>query len=66
MTTPPARRQGPLYGASASDLAFARHLPDPSRRAAGQLAAAATRLRQPLNGRPTSILIADGLPVVSG
>ena len=31
---------------------------------AGQLAAAATRLRQPLNGRPTSILIAvlDDLP----
>jgi hypothetical protein len=39
---------------------------DPSRRAAGQLAAAATRLRQPLNGGPTSILIAaiDDLPVV--
>ena len=40
--------------------------PDPSRRAAGQLAAAATRLRQPLDDRPTSILIAamDDLPVV--
>ena len=37
-----------------------------ARRAAGQLAAAATRLRQPLNGRPTSILIAalDDLPVM--
>jgi hypothetical protein len=61
--THPRNAKGRFHARSA---AAPRRLPDPSRRPAGQLAAAATRLRQPLNGGPTSILVAaiDDLPVV--
>jgi hypothetical protein len=45
--THPRNAKGRFHARSA---AASRRLPDPSRRAAGQLAAAATPLRQPLNG----------------